>query len=736
MGSTSSSASKDQAQQAPLPQDSLLACLSYLTRHYGQARSPASIIAGLPYTEKGMGPSLFCEAAKGLGYNTKITQKSLRDIDEATLPLVLVLDGNNAAVLTAINGNGESFELYKPQADKVETISDDELSKVYSGHVILLHPNAQRRGVEPDEKEAVQYKKHWFWGVVMDNRGLYARVCVAAVLINLFALASPLFIMNVYDRVIPNSAIETGWVLGIGALCVLVFDFIMRTLRGYFIDLGGRKIDVIVGQRIYDHVLNMRLEGRPKSSGIFANMLKEFDAVKDFFTSATMVGFVDLPFSLLFIFVIYMLGGPVAYVLLVLMLASIAVGFFLQYPLRYLISKSMKAAEAKHGLLIETIVGLETIKAVRADGRLRARYGEYIGEAASVGQTSRFFSGLGVNIATLLQQSASILIVLAGMYYVRDGQMSVGALIASVILGGRAIAPMTQIAGLLARYHQSRSSLTNLNHIMSLEVERPSDKRFLHRPDLQGKIVMDKVCFSYPETDRQVLDHVSLKIEAGEKIGIIGRIGSGKSTLARLLMGLYQPSEGSILIDDTDYRQIDPADLRRNMGYIAQDVVLFSGSIRHNITISKPNASEEEILAAAKLSGVHDFVSAHPHGYDAQIGERGEGLSGGQRQAVALARAILNQPKIFVCDEPTNAMDTQAEENFIRHIHGHVKDHTLLLITHRHSLLRMVDRLILMDHGRVIADGPRDQVLAALAKNAEEAVKQRQQNAQNQQKDT
>ncbi len=293
--------------------------------------------------------------------------------------------------------------------------------------------------------------------------------------------------------------------------------------------------------------------------------------------------------------------------------------------------------------------------------------------------------------------------------------MTTGALIACVLLGGRAIAPIGQIAGLMTRYHQARSSLRTLNGIMSLPVERPAGKQFLHRPQLSGKIAFDKVGFAYPKTARKVLDDISLTINAGEKVGIIGRIGSGKSTMARLIIGLYEPTEGTLSADDTDYRQIDPADLRRNMAYIAQDVLLFRGSVRENIAISRPQASDAEILEAAKSAGVHDFISRHPMGYDAAVGERGEGLSGGQRQAIALARAMLLKPNLMVCDEPTNAMDTEAEQAFIRHIGKQSKDKTLILITHRQNLLTLVDRLILLDQGRLVADGPRDKVVSALA---------------------
>ena len=548
-----------------------------------------------------------------------------------------------------------------------------------------------------------------------DCKSIYMRVGLAAALINLFGLTSPIFIMNIYNRVIPNNAIETGWVLGIGALTVFLFDFIIRNLRGYFIDVAGRRVDVIAGRRIYDQLLNIKLAERPTSSGAFANMLRDFDSVRDFITSATLTAVIDLPFTFLFLFVIWVLGGPVAFVLAGLIFLVFLAGVLLQFPLKSLVKKSTKSAEAKHGLLIESIHGLETIKAVGADGRLREKYGRYIAENSKYSQGSRFVSGLGVNISSWVQQTASIFVVLVGMYLIKDGAMSVGALIACVLLGGRAIAPIGQVANLMSRYHGAQTALKTLNDIMSKSVERPSSSRFLHRPELKGKITFRQVSFSYPNTDRKVLDAASFIIKEGERVGIIGRIGSGKSTTARLMMGLYDPTEGSIFLDDTDYRQIDPADIRRNTAYIAQDVVLFNGTVRENITVSVPHATEEEILAASQKAGVHDFISQHPMGYDAPVGERGEGLSGGQRQCVALARAMLLKPNIYICDEPTNAMDTQAELAFTQHIQQETKDKTLVLITHRQHLLNLVDRLILMDQGRVIMDGQRDKVLQDIA---------------------
>lgn len=689
--------------------DPLLECLVHLTGHFARAKSASSLTANLPYTDKGMTVELFCQAAIQAKIRTRIAKRSLDSLDNELLPAVVILKNNKAMVLHKIDAGKAS--VYIPEDDKTKTIAPETLKQGYAGYVIFVQPTVERRREE----------RHWFWSVVRDNRQNYRKVMVAALLINLFGLAGPLFIMNVYDRVIPYNAFETGWVLAIGALTIFGFDFIMRTLRGYFIDLAGRKIDVIVGRRIYDQLLNMKLSHKPKSSGAFANMLKEFDGVKEFCTSATLTAFVDLPFSLLFIFVIYLLAGPIAFILLGIMAFVALIGFIVQIPLKRLVRDSLEMAEAKHGLLVETINGIETVKLTRADGLMRSKYDTYLGESAYVAQSTRFFAALATNTATLLQQSASIIIVLFGMYMIQDGTLTMGALIATVIMGGKAITPIGQMAALMSRFHTVRGSMKTLNKIMAAPVDRPSNTNFLHRPDLKGGIKFDRVSFAYPGDQRKILDTVSFEIKSGEKVGIIGRIGSGKSTLSKIIAGLYNPAEGDVFVDGTDYRQIDPADLRRTVGYIAQQTILFSGTVRDNLIAGYPQATEEEILAASKAAGVHDFVSKHPMGYDAQVGERGDGLSGGQKQCVALARALITQPTVLLADEPTNDMDTQAELNFAMQMHTLSKDKTLILITHRQHLLKLVDRLLVFDGGKLIADGPRDEIIAALNGNKAEA---------------
>jgi ATP-binding cassette subfamily C protein LapB len=698
--------------------DPLLSCLVFLTGRFGHAKSAQAITAGLAYDDKNMGPNLFCEAAEKAGLKAKIVYRDkIKKISAPVLPVVLTLRNAQACVLLKISADEHSALIWSPETASERTVKLTELKQEYTGYAIFVHPRPEF--TDPDAPHAQDANRHWFWGPMWEVRDVYWKVGIAAVLINLFALTSPIFMMNIYNRVLPNQAMETGWVLAIGAITIFVFDFIMKTLRGYFIDVAGRRVDVIAARRIYDQLMNMKLAGRPKSAGAFANMLRDFDSVRDFSTSATMTGLIDLPFTMLFLLVIWLLGGSVALMLAGLIVLVVIAGYALQVPLRNYVRKSSKSAEAKHGLLVETIAGLETIKAIGADGRLRARYGDQVAENALYAQGSRFVSALGGNIAALMQQIASIVIVLIGMYMVRDGDMSVGALIACVMLGSRAIAPIGQIANLMSRFHAAQSAMKTIDNIMAKPVERPLDARFLHRPDLKGKITFKNVTFSYPDSQRKSLEGVSFSLEAGEKVGIIGRIGSGKSTIARMVMGLYDPQDGTMLLDDTDYRQIDPADLRRNVAYIAQDVVLFSGTIRDNITASVPHATEEEILEAAKMAGVHDFVSRHPMGYDAPVGERGEGLSGGQRQAIALARAMLLKPSVFVCDEPTNAMDVQAEQAFTNHIARYSQDKTLILITHRPQLLPVVNRLILMDQGKVVADGPRDKVIEMISRGVE-----------------
>lgn len=690
--------------------DPLIACLSHLTGLFGRSRSPAALSAGLAAPHAGLSVPFFLEAAQNAALHA--AQHDVPDhFTQSLLPCIAFSDEAAVCVLT-LDGQGNAH-IWNPHTTQEESLPLATLRARYGAGILTVRPSSGF--IDPALRAILHEKSHWFWEQVRRHTPVYRKVLLASFLINLFALASPIYTMNVYDRVIPYAAIETGWALGLGVLFIFMFDFTIRSLRGIFIDFAARHIDVQVARMLFDQVLDMKLAARPSSSGAFANMLREFETVRDFFTSATLVTLIDLPFALLFLGVIFYLGGAIGLWIIALMGLSLAASLLIQIPLKKHIRASLKSAETKHGLLVEALFGLETIKTMVADGRIRARYTAHVAENAKAAQQSRYYSALGVNTATFIQQISSVIILLAGMYMVRDSDMSTGSLIACVMLASRALSPVTQVANLMSRYHQSMGSLATLTKIMTSPREREEGRDFLHRPDLQGQITFQDVTFSYPATSRPVLQNINFSIQQGERVGIIGRIGSGKSTLAKLMLKLYEPSAGRILIDGSDYTQIDPADLRHTFAYISQDVLLFAGSIRDNITLACPSATEAEIVAAAKAAGAHDFIAAHPMGYDAPVMERGDGLSGGQKQCIALARALLLNPPVFICDEPTNAMDMQAEENFARLISLEAQNRTLILVTHRANLLPLTTRLIVIDGGRVAMDGPRDDILARIS---------------------
>jgi ATP-binding cassette subfamily C protein LapB len=690
------------------PRDSLLEALVYLTSHFGHARSADALVAGLPVGAQGLTAKLFCDAAQRAGLRARVVRRRPSDVPAEVFPAVVMLKSRRAALVLR-QGESGFLRVLDFDTGAEKSVAAGELEKEATGFMIYVRPAAGGEDGQP-------LSHHWFWGSIVDSRGIYARVLVAALLINVFALASPIFIMNFYNRVLPNNAFETGWVLFIGVTSVFIFDFVIKALRGYFIDIAGRRADVSAGQRLFDQVLDMRLGARGASVGSFANTLREFDSLREFFNSATMTALVDFPFSLLFIAVIWVIGGPyVALLLLALYIATALVGWILQLPVHRKVHQAMRTAEQRHGLLVETIANIETIRGVGGEGKLRAAHANYTGKAAEAGQASRLYSGLSVHFSGFVQQMSSALIVIAGMYLVADKMMMPGTLIACVLLAGRAITPMGQVAGLVNKYHHMKSAYRNLDLIMGLPVERPRDKKFLHRPLLRGNFTFKDIEFSYPRTARPVLQAINLTVAAGEKIAIVGRIGSGKSTLVKLLVNFYEPTRGTLLVDETDMRQIDPADLRRNVAYMGQDTALMSGTLRDNIVMGRPAATDAEVLAIAEMAGVHDFARRHPMGYDAPVGERGEGLSGGQRQAVALARTLMTGAATIILDEPTNAMDSGTEEKVLKGIESYVQDKTLIVVTHKPSLLRLVTRLVVVDNGRIVADGPRDQVLANLA---------------------
>nr|ART36357.1 C794 [uncultured bacterium] len=690
----------------------MLDCLTFVSRLHQLPKSAQALTAGLPLLDGCLTPALFVRAAERAGINSRLVRRPLEGISAAVLPVVLLLNERRAVVLLGWQADG-SGRIADPDSGMGEDIwPRQRLVDAYAGSALLVRPAPIFDERSAEHGDLVS--GHWFWGTLRNLWPIYGEVLLAAFLVNVFALAMPLFTMNVYNRVVPNRAIETLWVLAIGVAVISLFDVLMRSLRAYFLDVAGKKFDVTLSARLFEQVMGLRMEARPRSVGAFANQLSEFESFREFITSATLTTLIDLPFALLFLAVIAWLGGPLVFVPLALMPIVILYGWRAQSRLRVLVQQSMRQASQKQATLIETLTGFETLRSIGAAGPIQRRWEQVIGSMARIGMRSRLLSASVINVAGLAVQLSSVGILVYGVHRIIEGELSVGGLIACVMLAGRALSPLAQVAGLLVRFDQSMAALRSVNQIMQLPVERPPERNFLHRPVLQGAIEFSNVSFSYPGQQIMALDNISLRIAPGERVAVIGRIGSGKSTLEKLILGLYEPTAGAVLLDGIDLRQIDPADVRRNIGYVPQDVTLFFGSLRDNIALAAPQADDETVLRAAELAGVMSFVSRHPAGLEQQIGERGEGLSGGQRQAVAIARGMLLEPPLLIMDEPTNSMDNSSEEQFKNRLMPLLDGRTLLLVTHRASLLSLVGRVIVMDGGRIVADGPKDQVLEAL----------------------
>ncbi len=693
-------------------EDPLLTCLALVAGLLERPISREALKAGLPHASEEFTPELAIRAADRAGLTAKVMRRpKLGQIAAVSLPCILLLEASNACVLIGFP-DSNTAEIIVAEGGGSRTLPIGELEAQYTGHAIFLRPEFKFDARAADIRLSSPHR--WFWGTLAQFWPIYSHVLLASILINAFAIASPLFIMNVYDRVVPNNAVETLWVLAVGVATVFAFEFIMRNMRTYFVDVAGKNADIIIASRLLERVMAMRLDQKPPSTGALANNLREFESLREFFTSGTIVAIVDLPFIFLFIGIIWLVAGPVAFIPLFVIPVVILVGCILQFPLRSVIERTLRESSQKHALLVETIDGIETIKTTSAEGHVQRTWERFVGLTAESSGKARFLSGIATTFAQLAIQMTTVMVVIYGVYMIVDGEITIGALIAATILTGRSLAPLSAIAAMLTRLQQSRAALKALDTIMNVPVERSSDKAFLHRPTLSGQMQFDKVSFKYPHQETAALDQLSFSIEPGERVGILGRIGSGKSTVARLLIGLYEPAEGAVLMDGTDIRQIDPADLRRNVGYVAQDNYLFFGSVRDNITFGAPHMDDQSVLRAAALAGVTDFLRNHPHGFDLQVGERGMGLSGGQRQAITIARAMLLDPPILVLDEPTSCMDNSSEAALKARLMETLEDKTLVLITHRSSLLSLVDRLIVVDNGKVMADGKKEDVLEAL----------------------
>ena len=696
-----------------LDSDPLLDCLVLLTEHFGNPCSAEALSAGLPMSHSNLSTELVPQAATRAGLSAKLVRKGLDELPSMLLPCILLLNDKKALVLQELNFEENKVIISLPETNGEEQLTIEELEASYTGYLFLV--KQRYRGDKHFDVHVSESNEHWLWPKIKKASPIYRDVIIASIMVNVFALITPLFVMNVYDKVVPNLAFESLWVLSIGATIAFIFDFVLKQLRSYLIDVAGKKIDIEISSNLFSKVIGIPMEKKSPSVGGMAKQIGEFDNVREFLSSITITGLVDLPFALLFMFIIWLVAGQL--VIFPFLAAVLIIGFTLlkQSKLRHAIEESNKFSSLRHGHLVESLSALEAIKVNGAEGVVQRAWQQMVGHTASWLMQSKIITNSVTNFASFISQVSIIGVVILGVYQVSESLISVGSIIAAVLLTSRAVAPIARLAGLMTRTHQTASALRQLDELMDQQGEFEDKGHLISRTNLKGNIKAEHISFKYPSTDTLTLHSMSLEIKEGEKIAIVGHNGSGKSTFAKLLLGLYQPTSGSIQFDGVNHNQIHPADLRRNVGYVPQDITLFHGTIRDNILFGTRQVTEYQLIRAVQLSGVGAFTDADTLGLDQQVGEGGNALSRGQRQSIALARAILNSPQILLLDEPTASLDARAEKQFIQSISQTAKTRTLLLITHKMELLNLVDRILVLDKGKLILDGPKEQVLAQLS---------------------
>ncbi len=695
----------------------LLECLLIVARAHDAEITREAALAGLPLEDGELTPGVFHRAATRAGLTTRQARCTLAQLNSALFPVILLLEGGRACVMRDLDMDRRTAQVIYPELGQAEVeVSIDDIETRYSGRAMYVRPRFRFDARGPEVKQV--RKRHWFWGVIRENRRLYRDVLIASVLINLFAVAMPLYVMNVYDRVVPNHATATLWALSAGIFLVLCFDLLLRLMRNAFVDLAASRADVKLSSSLMQRVLGMRLESRPASTGSFASTLYSFESIRAFIGSATVNSLVDIPFALLFIGIIAIIGPPMVIPVVLGILVVLLYALATQSKLHEMSETTWRVGAQRNATLVESLANLETVKTQRAEGRIQGQWEKSTAYLSRTGAQMRVVGSSVGNVAQWTQQTVAVAVIIVGVYMVINGDLTQGGLIAAYLLSSRAMAPISQSAGLISQYHNASTALDTLNEVMDKPVERPAGRKWVSRSAIRGDIELRGVSLRYPDEERDALRDMSVKIGAGEKVAILGRIGSGKTTLNKLLLGLYQPTAGAVMVDGVDIRQIDPTDLRRHIGYVPQDVSLFYGSLRDNVIAGggSEGVEDEALLRALKLSGLDEVVATHPQGVEMPVGERGDRLSGGQRQSVGIARALVNDPQILLLDEPTSAMDHASEEAFKRELKQFAEAKTLVVVTHRTSLLSLVDRILVVDAGKIVADGPKDQVVDALRK--------------------
>lgn len=715
----------------------IIETLSLATRLLGANLSVATLASHTLRTQdNSLDFSSLREYLKSEGFENTLSKRPLNEIPSLAVPVLLFLQNEEAALVTEIieDDEGRRYKIHLPD-DLTRWVTEEELDKNYLQHCWFIKP----RDSVDTRSELPEYKlpKAWFFKVIWRFKSYYYQVLLASFIINFLALVSSLYVMNVYDRVVPNKAYGTLWVLSLGVITAIIFELIAKLLRAYLTDIAGKKADLIISSALFRRVLNIKLQERPVSSGSYANNLRDFESVREFMTSASLLTLVDLPFLFLFIFVMFLVAGKLAFVPLTIIPVVIIVGLFAQIPLSRFINESMRESSQRQGLTVEAIEGLETLKTNNAFNWAQKRWDFFTAKSSASSIKVKNISNFVTNFTMMMQQLNTVFLVLTGTYLIHSDnpaeKITMGALIACVILSGRALAPLGQIAGLAIRFQQAWLALKGVNGIVERATDRDTERNYVTLSHIQGAVKFHQVSFGYSKDGEPTVNNLTLTLQPGEKVAILGKIGSGKSTMLKLAAGLYEPQHGNISLDDVDLRQIDPHFLRNQVVLLEQNPRLFLGTLRENLDLARMDgfSTDQDLLNALARFGLIDLIRQHPRGLDMPLGEDGLGLSGGQKQMVALARMTLKDPRVVLLDEPTTGLDQTSEVYALRALAHWCRSRTLVVVTHRSQVLQLVDRVVVVEDGKVVLDGPRDAVLKHLSAKDKQAAAPNAETAQN-----
>ncbi len=707
--------------------DPTLACIELVCELMGQPVAQGALGEGFARRADGrLDPAQWVEAVQAHGMAARWGERELSRVPAYALPLVLVMRDGSACVLVALppNGDGGMATVLLPESGQAaHRVAWADLQARYSGTLLFVKPRAtlDQRG---DHVE-VASPTRWFWDILLRYRSYYVHAGVATVVVNVLTVVGSLFAMMVYDRVVPNQAYQTLWVLAVGVTLAALFEFAARMLRAWLTDMAGKKADIVMSSVLFRRVLGLRVDQRPESAGSFANTLRDFESVRDFATSATLLAVADMPFVLLFVALMSVVAGPLAWIPLGAMVLILAATWIAQWPISGLMTRYMQGMSRKQSVAVEAVEGLEAIKANRAESLMQARWDDTNAQTAEFSARSRMINAWVMGFVTVVQQLTAVLVIVWGVYRIQDNLLTMGGLIAASMLAARAIAPVSQFAGLGLRWQQARTALRGLNALMARPQARDASRAYVHVPRLSGALRCQHVTHRYGDKPdqpnaqqpnaRASVDRVNLDVRRGERVAVLGKVGSGKSTLLRLVAGLLPVSEGSVMLDGLELQQIEPGDVRASVAYLGQDPALFHGTLKENILFGLTDVPAARLSLALQMTGLDRVVAAHPRGLDLPIGEHGVGLSGGQRQLVALARLFVRNPSIVLLDEPTSAMDHATELQIMRAMGTWLQGRTLLLVTHRMPWVSLAERVVVLDEGRVLTDGPRDAVMQRLS---------------------